>query len=154
MEKQSIELNHSATTTTPSSPPSAAFIEKFLHHQEDIGRSSGDFGLGLFRIDSGNDNEDDNDDGTRYNPTLDFESKSQHQLNQCGIKTLSNNTEWKGSLPLYKTSVDVDFAEASIVAPVDVEEGNILRVDMGLRRILVAEVVRDDKARILFQFAC
>jgi len=55
---------------------------------------------------------------------------------------------------LYKTSVDVDFAEASIVAPVDVEEGNILRVDMGLRRILVAEVVRDDKARILFQFAC
>jgi hypothetical protein len=53
----------------------------------------------------------------------------------------NNQDKWHGSLPLYTTSVEVDYAEAVIVAPVDLEGGNILRVDMGLHKILVVQAV-------------
>ena len=122
---------------SPPSPPSAAFIEKFLHNQEDAGISSGEFELGLFRISSENDDEADSGLGL---PVSDKES-SLHPSDESEVKNSNNGRDqWRGSLPLYTTSVDVDFAEATVVAPVDLEEGNLLRIDMGMRRILVVEV--------------
>lgn len=140
-QSQSIEPHHTHLDhnelTAPPSPPSAAFIEKFLHHQEDAGMSSGEFELGLFRIDSANEDEA---DGAAAS-SLELEECSLHPSDECERDSSSCcRDNWRGSLPLYTTSVDVDFAEAAIVAPIDLEEGNILRVDMGMRRILVAQV--------------
>ena len=71
------------------------------------------------------------------------ESNANHPLEEPAETNSINNkrsgNEWTGSLPLYTTSVDIDYAEATIVAPLTLEEGTILRVDMGLRRILVVE---------------
>jgi hypothetical protein len=134
-------IGHLNEQSAPPSPPSAAFIEKFLHQQEDAGMSSGEFELGLFRIDdSGNEDEASSELDAPIS-----EARSQHPSDEesdHNNKNYNSKADWRGSLPLYTTSVDVDFAEAAVLAPVDLEEGNILRVDMGLRRILVVEVVR------------
>ena len=127
---------HLDQLASPPSPPSAAFIEKFLHNQEDAGISSSEYEMGLFRIDSENDGDVDSELGL---PALDQES-SLHPSDESEPNSNNDRDHWRGSLPLYTTSVDVDFAEAMIVAPVDLEEGNILRIDMGMRRILVVEV--------------
>lgn len=130
---------HHHELAAPPTPPSAAFIEKFLHHQEDAAMSSGEFELGLFRIDG-----DEDDDANERESTVELEGGSPHPSDESEPNNNNNNItskdNWRGSLPLYTTSVDVDFAEATIVAPVDLEEGNILRIDMGLRRILVVQV--------------
>jgi hypothetical protein len=84
-----------------------------------VGRmSSGEFELGLFRIDSGN---DDDVEGGR---SLEVDG-SQHDHDGANEDNDSKD-KWRGSLPLYNTSVHVDYTEATIVAPVDLEEGNIL----------------------------
>ena len=99
-----------------------------------VGRmSSGEFELGLFRIDSGN---DDDVEGGR---SLEVDG-SQHDHDGANEDNDSKD-KWRGSLPLYNTSVDVDYTEATVVAPVDLDEGSILRVDMGMRKILVVQVV-------------
>lgn len=61
--------------------------------------------------------------------------ESNHNSEECETNSINkrSSNEWTGSLPLYTTSVDIDYAEATL------EEGTILRVDMGLRRILVVE---------------
>lgn len=41
---------------------------------------------------------------------------------------------------VFRTSVNVDFAESSVVAPCDLPEGHNLRVDLGRGRILVVQV--------------
>ena len=41
---------------------------------------------------------------------------------------------------VFRTPVDLDFAEGSVVAPCDLPEGHVLRVDLGRGRILVAQV--------------
>eukprot|EP00804_Cyclotella_cryptica_P010889 CCRYP_008794-RB/>CCRYP_008794-RB protein AED:0.26 eAED:0.26 QI:254/1/1/1/0.5/0.66/3/152/416 len=143
--KQASTYHHDPSP--PPSPPSAAFIETFLHHQESAGgcsgMSSGEFELGLFRIDSGNDDERPQDNRCRGGDAQPFGEGSQHDVDDTVRSSSSNmNTNqdhWHGSLPLYTTSVDVDYAEATIVAPVDLEGGNILRVDMGMHRILVVQ---------------
>mmetsp|Transcript_9914 Transcript_9914/g.15265 ORF Transcript_9914/g.15265 Transcript_9914/m.15265 type:complete len:371 (+) Transcript_9914:183-1295(+) len=41
---------------------------------------------------------------------------------------------------LYKTDVHIEFAEAAVVAPCDLNQGHLLRVDLGENKILVAQV--------------
>ncbi|KAL7522494.1 hypothetical protein ACHAWX_007180 [Stephanocyclus meneghinianus] len=136
---------HLHDISPPPSPPSAAFIETFLHHQESAGGcsgvSSGEFELGLFRIDSGNDDDRPQDiSGAEVAQPSSDESQHDDDAGGSSHSSVNNNRDkWHGSLPLYTTSVEVDYAEATIVAPVDLEGGNILRVDMGMHRILVVQ---------------
>lgn len=127
--------------TAPPSPPSAAFVEKFLHHQEDdvgVTSSSGEFELGLFTIDSVHEDQAECE-GAAVTMAQHDESNHPSDESETSNSNKNGSNEWTGSLPLYTTSVDIDYAEATIVAPITLEEGMILRVDMGLRRILVVE---------------
>lgn len=119
--------------------------------------SSGEFELGLFRIDSGNDDDRPQDiSGAEVAQPSSDESQHDDDAGGSNNSNVNNNRDkWHGSLPLYTTSVEVDYAEATIVAPVALEAGNILRVDMGMHRILVVQAVSlMEKLRRAFMLTC
>ncbi len=107
--------------------------------------------LNLFRIDSECDSDLDDVDLRRLSSNLSANySERNGRQRDCERDDTSSDNLHDMSHDLYMTPVDVDFAEASIVAPVDLSEGSILRVYMGRHRILVSEVVSKVLCEICF----
>jgi len=53
---------------------------------------------------------------------------------------VGGGTDAPSPYQVFRTPVDVDFAESAVVAPCDLPEGHNLRVDLGRGRILVVQV--------------
>ena len=123
-----------------SCPPPSAFIR-----EQDID---------VFQIDSDDDDDEVEGDVEMQSPSNSVEAEL-HALKSGSTNNSDhcdgNNRESRHESPhdhhdefshiLYTTPVDVDYAEATIVAPADLPEGSIMRVYMGMHRIIVVEVV-------------
>lgn len=108
----------------------------------------------LFRIDSEGDSDLDDLDLRSLSNNLSANYSERNGLQRdCEQDDTSSNSHHDLSHDLFMTPVDVDFAEATIVAPVDLPEGSILRVYMGRHRILVVEVVSKVSFEICLSFS-
>jgi hypothetical protein len=122
---------------------SPSSVENFLHEQEGSSTDAGSLktlsnvDLGVFRIDSQEDVGDEDNDVDTLPST---NKKDQNCDEKDGDINLIHDNHCHDNLPLYKATTTIDYAEATIVAPVDLSEGSLLRVDIGRHRILVAEV--------------
>eukprot|EP00970_Alexandrium_tamarense_P005042 scaffold824_cov175-Alexandrium_tamarense.AAC.13 len=140
-QHQTYNLHYPTSVKQMNASPSS--VENFLHEQEGSSTDAGSLktlssvDLGVFRIDTQEDVGDEDNDVDTLPST---NKKDQNCDEKDGDINLIHDNHCHDNLPLYKATTTIDYAEATIVAPVDLSEGSLLRVDIGRHRILVAEV--------------
>lgn len=96
------------------------------------------------------DDESSEEDGDQQQRTLSFVAEEERQMSHFEIGELDSSSESSGILDLgeaefpeshiYTTDVELQDVEAIVVAPCDLPEGYVLRVDLGDGRTLVTQI--------------